>query len=92
MLLHLNPPLNKYAHLHNYYIIMTKLMLGNKLLLPLWSIPTFPELITITRIDHVFLLSRLLPKLLSVKIVSTSWSDHDPVVLTLFTARLAKPH
>lgn len=47
-----------------------------------------------SRIDHIFLLSVLLPKLKSAKILSTSWSDHDPVMVQIpdLTSRTANPH
>lgn len=47
-----------------------------------------------SRIDHVFLLSGLLSKLNSAKILSTFWSDHDPVMIQLsdLASRVAKSH
>lgn len=47
-----------------------------------------------SRIDHIFLGSRLIPKLRSAKILSTPWSDHDPVTVQLsdLTINISKFH
>lgn len=47
-----------------------------------------------SRIVYIFLLSGLSPKLRSAKIISTPWSDHDPIILQLsdLTTKIAKSH